>query len=116
MLFLQQFEDAQRFKVKEKITIKTKTIDSLVQSNQIDTIDFVKMDVQGGELAILQGGEKFFKKNIIGLEVEVEFAPMYINQPLFSDVDIFARERLGLELWDIRKTYWKYKQKKYKTP
>ena len=116
MPFLEQFEDAQRFKVKEKITIKTKTIDGLARSNEIDSVDFVKMDVQGGELAILQGGEEFFKDNIIGLEVEVEFAPMYINQPLFSDVDIFARERLGLELWDIRKAYWKYKQKKYKTP
>ncbi len=84
--------------------------------NEIDSVDFVKIDVQGGELAILQGGEKFFKENIIGLEVEVSFAPMYINQPLFSDVDIFAREKLGLELWDIRKAYWKYKQKKYKTP
>jgi FkbM family methyltransferase len=116
MPFLQQFEDAHRFKVKEKVTIKTKTIDGLVRSNEIDSVDFVKMDVQGGELAILQGGEKFLKENIVGLEAEVEFAPMYINQPLFSDVDIFAREKLGLELWDIRKAYWKYKQKKYKNP
>jgi len=61
MPFLLQFEDAQRFQVKEKITIKTKTIDGLVLSNEIDSVDFVKMDVQGGELAILQGGEKFFK-------------------------------------------------------
>ena len=41
---------------------------------------------------------------------------MYKDQPLFSDIDIFVREKLGLELWDIRKTYWKYKQKKYRSP
>ena len=116
MPFLQQFDDAQRFIAKDKITIKTKTIDGLAKNNEISTIDFVKIDVQGGELAILQGGENFFKKNIVGLEVEVEFAPMYKNQPLFSDIDIFVREKLGLELWDIRKTYWKYKHQKYQAP
>jgi len=116
LVFLQQFDDVQRFEAKEKIVIKTKTIDGLSQNNEIDSVDFVKIDVQGGELAILQGGEKFFKENIVGLEVEVEFAPMYKNQPLFSDIDIFARKKLGLELWDIRKTYWKYKQKKYQAP
>ncbi len=116
MSFLQQFDDVQRFIAKDKITIKTKTVDGLAKNNEISAIDFVKIDVQGGELAILQGGENFFKENIVGLEAEVEFAPMYKDQPLFSDIDVFAREKLGLELWDVRKTYWKYKQKKYQAP
>jgi FkbM family methyltransferase len=116
MSFLQQFGDAQRFIAKDKINIKTKTIDGLAQNNEISVVDFVKIDVQGGELAILQGGESFFKQNIVGLEVEVEFALMYKDQPLFSDIDIFVREKLGLELWDIRKTYWKYKHQKYQVP
>ncbi len=116
MPFLQQFDDAKRFIAKDKITMRARTVDGLDKNNEISVIDFVKIDVQGGELAILQGGEKFFKDNIVGLEAEVEFAPMYKNQPLFSDVDIFVREKLGLELWDIRKTYWKYKQKTYQAP
>jgi len=116
MPFLQQFEDAQRFEVKEKITLKTKTMDGLAQNGEISAVDFVKIDVQGGELAILQGGEKFFRENIIGLEAEVEFSPMYKEQPLFSDVDVFVRDKLGLELWDIRRAHWKYKQKNYRAP
>ena len=116
MPFLQQFEDSQRFEAREEIIIQTKTIDTLAQNKEIDSIDFVKIDVQGGELAILQGGEDFFKKNLVGLEVEVEFCPMYRDQPLFSDVDYFARVNLGLELWDIRKTYWKYSQHEYRMP
>jgi len=116
MPFLQQFEDANRFEAKKRIVIKTKTIDGLAKNNEINSVDFVKIDVQGGEFAILQGGEDFFKQNIVGLEVEVEFAHMYKNQPLFSDVDVFVREKLGLELWDISKVYWKYQQKKYQTP
>jgi len=50
--FLQQFEDAQRFEAREEIIIKTKTIDTLAQNKEIDSIDFTKIDVQGGELAI----------------------------------------------------------------
>jgi len=40
----------------------------------------------------------------------VEYAPLYDGQPLFADVDALVREKLGLELWDLRGTYWKYKQ------
>jgi len=108
--FLQQFDNVNRFMTRDSIVIKTKTVDGLSKNDEIDKVDFVKIDVQGGELAILQGGEDFFRKNIVGLEVEVEFAPMYKDQPLFSDVDVFVRTKLGLELWDMRKTYWKYKQ------
>lgn len=114
--FLKQFPDSQRFEAREKINIKTKTIDGLASEGELNSIDFVKIDVQGGEHEILQGGENFLKNNIVGLEVEVEFAEMYQNQPLFSDIDIFVRGKLGLELWDIRKVYWKYNQKKYKAP
>lgn len=116
MDFLNQFDDSNRFKAKDKIIINTRTIDSLANEHELINVDFAKIDVQGAELAILQGGENFFKDNLIGLEVEVEFSSMYKDQPLFSDVDIFVREKLGLELWDIRKAHWKYKQKQYKTP
>jgi len=37
MPFLQQFEDVQRFEVKDKVFIKTKTIDGLAQSNEINS-------------------------------------------------------------------------------
>jgi hypothetical protein len=52
----------------------------------------------------------------VGIEGEVGFACIYKNQPLFSDVDSFVRKNLGLELWDIRKTYWKYKENNHKVP
>lgn len=116
MSFLQQFEDSQRFEAAEQIAMEVTTIDILQQEGVIEALDFVKIDVQGGELDILQGGKEFLAKNIVGLEAEVEFSQMYKDQPLFSDIDIFIRNELGLELWDIRKTYWKYKQDQYHTP
>lgn len=108
--FLDQFPEAERFDIVNSLLVTTSTIDELAESGKLREIDFAKIDVQGAELAILEGGEEYFAKNLVGLEIEVEFAEMYQGQPLFANVEAFVRERLGLELWDLRKSYWKYKQ------
>ena len=114
--FLNQFPESSRFDVLKEYPINSTTIDNLYDENYFDRIDFVKIDVQGGELNILKGGENFLKNNIIGIEVEVEFSQLYSNQPLFSDVDKFIREVLGLELWDLTRTYWKFQNKQNYSP
>ena len=115
-VFLEQFDNFERFEPKQILNFDSRTVDSLFKNNEIWDVDFAKIDIQGGELSVLKGGENFFTKYLIGLEVEVEFCEMYKDQPLFSEVDKYIRENLGMELWDIRKTYWKYKQKKYSSP
>ena len=47
--------------------------------------------------------------NVIGLEIEVEFEQMYIDQPLFNEVDAFVKEK-GFSLFDIKRYYWKRKK------
>lgn len=64
-----------------------------------DQIAFMKLDVQGYELNILQGAGPTLDR-CLGLEVEVEFNPLYEGQPLFADVDQFLRAR-GFALWRI---------------
>ena len=116
MSFLCQFDDSQRFEAKKKITISTKTIDDLDRNSKLTDVDFMKIDVQGAELDVLKGGVNYLKNNLVGLESEVEFSSIYQDQPLFSELEIFVRQELGLELWDIRKNYWKYSQSRYKNP
>ena len=113
--FLNQFPESSRFDIEKKINIEATTIDNLSLSKEIDSIDFTKIDTQGAELDILKGGKDFFMKNILGLEVEIEFCELYKNQPLFGDVDRFVREELGLELWDINKSNWNFKAAHKKT-
>ena len=116
MSFLKNFDDSHRFEAKEKITISTKSIDGLADNAKLPDIDFMKIDVQGAELEVLKGGVNYLKNNLVGLESEVEFSSIYQNQPLFSELEVFVRQELGLELWDIRKTYWKYSQSRYRNP
>lgn len=106
---LDQFPDSDRYGRVSTIDLPAQTIDQLAAAGQLRHIDFAKIDVQGAELAILEGGADFFARNLIGLEVEVEFCELYTGQPLFAEVDAYARG-LGLELWDLKKTYWKYKR------
>ena len=106
--FLNQFSDSNRFKSVKKIIVKCDTIDYLIEKNQMPHFDFAKIDIQGGELAVLEGGKNYIKSNVVGLEVEVEFGKMYVDQPLFAEIDIFIRSTLGLELWDLSKAHWKY--------
>ena len=107
---LEQFPDVGRFQPVAITEMCTRTIDSLISAREMPAVDFAKMDVQGAELAILEGGARHLSSNLIGLEVEVEFAPIYSGQPLFADVDAFVRDELGLELWDLGKSYWKYER------
>lgn len=111
--FLKYYPDSQRFDVEDTVMVQTASLDSLYMTKIVSGIDFIKIDVQGAELDILRGGEKFLRDNILGIEVEVEFHSMYENQPLFSDVDIFVRESLGLHIQDLRKTYWKFREGTY---
>ncbi len=62
--------------------------------------DFLKLDVQGAELDVLQGAERSLA-DVRALQVEVEFQPLYEGQPLFADVDSYLRER-GFTLWRLR--------------
>ena len=57
---------------------------------------------------VLKGGNNCLYENILGIEVEVEFQPIYEKQSLFSDVDSYIRGNLGLQIQDLSKHYWKY--------
>lgn len=106
--FLEKFPDIERFDVTKSIEMRADTLSNQLKLNDIAEIDFIKIDTQGHELPILNGGDNYLD-NVIGLELEVEFVPLYKNQPLFSEVDNFVRAK-GFELFDIKRTYWKRKE------
>jgi len=106
--FLKNYPDAERFKIEDTDVVEATSLDTLYSDKIFPNIDFVKIDVQGSELDILKGGERFLYENILGIQTEVLFQPLYENQPFFSDIDSFIRNSLGLQIQDIRKTYWKH--------
>jgi hypothetical protein len=79
--------------------VETITLDQWAESCGVREIDYLKIDTQGTELEILQGGIRSLCA-VRALEVEVEFNPIYRGQPVFADVDSFLR-REGFVLWRL---------------
>lgn len=82
------------------IEIETTTLDTFCQEEGIDSIDFLQIDVQGADLDVLQGASEVLKRGVLGIQIEVEFSPLYLNQPLFADVDTYLRN-IGFSLFDL---------------
>jgi FkbM family methyltransferase len=84
--------------------IETTTLDQFCQSEGIEEIDFLQIDVQGAELQVLQGASQILGQSILAVQAEVGFSRLYQNQPLFADVDIYLREK-GFTLFDLAQAY-----------
>jgi FkbM family methyltransferase len=67
-----------------------------VQTVRLDDIedlvacDMLKLDVQGAELDVLEGAGRLLASTLV-VHTEVEFIPMYKDQPLFGDIDVLLR-------------------------
>lgn len=75
-------------------------LDSFSADNGIDRIDFMKLDVEGGELDVLNGARRIIEESpTLGIELEVHF-PERPGVGTFADLDIFLRS-VGFVLYDL---------------
>lgn len=98
----------ERFETVSEVQIpreRVQTLDAVLEANGISAPDFIKLDTQGSELAILRGATASLD-GAVGLKTEVEFVELYEDQPLFAEVDAFARAA-GFELVDLRRVHWR---------
>ena len=86
---LDQFPSPERFNIIKKEILQAKP---LFKEKDTQRIDFIKLDIQGGELNALKGLEESLD-NCLGMQVEVEFSEMYKSQPLFGDVHSFLSRK-----------------------
>ena len=55
-------EVAPGFSIEGREDVPTETIDHLVQTGRIERVDFIKMDIEGSELAALRGAEASLRR------------------------------------------------------
>ena len=85
----------------ETTTVRSETVDGFCDAHGIERIDVLKMDVQGGELLVLNGAEATLRAGRVGLiYTEVIFVPHYEGGVLFTELS--ARlEDLGFSIFNI---------------
>jgi FkbM family methyltransferase len=89
--FIKRFQTLpQLMEVVSTHEVETRRLDDM---DEIKTPDVLKMDVQGAELDCLKGATRILKEHVVFIQTEVEFAPLYKDQPLFADVDAFLRSQ-----------------------
>ncbi len=75
--------------VEKRELLRTHRLDGL---EGLRPVDFLKLDVQGAELMVLQGAQATLA-DITVVQCEVEFVELYEGQPLMADVDAFLRSQ-----------------------
>jgi len=85
------YNNMQLAQLKHQTRIETITLDTFIDTYDVGTVDFIKIDIQGAELDVFKGGKNALK-HVIKIVSEVEFVPHYENQPLFGDVCAFLNK------------------------
>lgn len=73
------------------VTVPVKPLDVIISEYHIPDPAFMKIDVQGMEVEVFQGGGNTLANSLVAIRTEVSFFPMYDGQPLFAEVDQFLR-------------------------
>ena len=96
--------------VEKRQQVETVTLDSLTG---LPSIDFLKMDVQGAELRILEHGKAKLKA-CVSVQLEVPFICLYEDQPSFGEIDTWLRQEgfvphcfLEVKRWSIAPTVFR---------
>lgn len=87
--------------VVETIEASSSTLDALLGREAIQP-DAIKIDVQGGEGAVLLGASETLRRSVLLAEIECSFAERYEGQQTIDQIMARMRE-LGFALLDLRR-------------
>lgn len=76
-------------KVTRTVPVSTVTLDHVPGTIPADML---KIDIQGFELEVFKHAPQVLDSLLL-IQTEVEFLPLYENQPLFSEVELYLRSR-----------------------
>ena len=98
---VRHFDNPSRLDIEATTQLRTRSLDAVISAESLPSLDYLKADVEGHELAVLEG----YSGRLLMAEIEVTFHPFRRGVPLFDDIMRHMRER-GLFLLDLRRMYW----------
>jgi FkbM family methyltransferase len=109
--FRQRYEIAGLNCIGEEKLATQKLDDIVFQHNKNEKFwgEFLKVDVQGAEIMIFDGAQRTLHERTVAILVEASFCPIYKNQPLFSELEIYLRKR-GFIFYGFHGTHYRSKK------
>lgn len=99
---VENFYSTESWEIEKKISVPAITLDDAANKYGFAAPLIIKLDTQGSELEILKSGPETLD-NTVGVYLEMNNLEFYEQQPAFSEVDSFLREK-GFTLIDLKRT------------
>lgn len=79
------------YDVVSTVTVDTVPLDRVIEEQGIVNPVYMKIDVEGFELELLQGAEKLLASSLLALRSEIAFLPTRLEQPGFGEIAAFLK-------------------------
>jgi FkbM family methyltransferase len=97
----------------KSVPVQVSTLDRYCPQHHVEFIDYLKVDTQGYDLKVLQGGRDLLtKQRIRTFSAELIFAPMYKDQPSYIQLLSFP-EQFGYQLVGIYEQTYRHGRLNY---
>ncbi len=87
-------------KIKNIVDIPVTSLDIWAEQNNIDSVELMKFDIQGGELKALCGAAGLLENTTVAVYTEVWFNSTYEQGAMFGQIDAMLHGR-GFVLYDL---------------
>ena len=95
--------------VTARVPMATRRLDDIPE---IEHLDFLKIDIQGGELDVFRHGRRLLA-DAVAVQTEVGFTRLYEDQPTFADLDLELRAQgfvphrfVNTKTWPLAPVQW----------
>ena len=103
--FIKRFHQGALGNVVGTAQVPTIDLNSFISGQSIPYVDFIKVDVEGAELSVLEGAQNLLSGPLLGVSIEIFFQPYREGQPSFGAIDEYLR-RFGFVLFDLKPERW----------
>jgi FkbM family methyltransferase len=91
--FAAQFGRGDYFILDGQVNVNVERLDDAARRFAFTDAQFMKIDIQGAEREAIRSAPDLVDHALLAIRSEVEFAPLYKDQPLFADLDAELRAK-----------------------
>jgi FkbM family methyltransferase len=88
----QSFSRAGYFQLDKVVPVPVMPLDAAAAAHGFEDAVYMKADIQGTESELFSSGPRLLRERMLAIRTEVCFAPLYLGQTLYHDIDHLLRE------------------------